>query len=138
MGFLTRNKNIAEANGIGLLLDDLQFLHLCPACGLMHRVEACLVDQDDNAIAGMLWLKSELDEEGTALVRAGNLESLAGYMTTAEAARAVEAEWYEIGAKPFLHGCCDCGLAHLIHWEIVDASGRSISGARLQLKFERG
>lgn len=51
-----------------------------------------------------------------------------------------EEGWFSPTANPFLHGCCDCGLAHRVEYTLTDATGEEISfppGARLALRFSR-
>lgn len=51
-----------------------------------------------------------------------------------------EEGWFSPTANPFLHGCCDCGLAHRVEYTLVNEEGEEIGlppGARLALRFSR-
>lgn len=58
------------------------------------------------------------------------------------AAQAHNDEWLEPTMNPFGHGCCDCGLYHIVEWRLVDAAGNVVHDGHmkrfnLQLKFTR-
>jgi hypothetical protein len=51
-----------------------------------------------------------------------------------------EEGWFSPTANPFLHGCCDCGLAHKVEFTVVDSDGVEQifpSHLRLALRFSR-
>lgn len=51
-----------------------------------------------------------------------------------------EEGWFSPTANPFLHGCCDCGLAHRVDYTLVNEDGEEIGlppGVRLALRFSR-
>lgn len=56
-----------------------------------------------------------------------------------EAAHALDGEWLQPTENPFGHGCCDCGLFHLVKYRIVDDNGDTVSGKgiHIQLQFTR-
>lgn len=53
------------------------------------------------------------------------------------ATHALNGEWLEPSVNPFGHGCCDCGLFHQVEYRVVDSKGKEISGAVLQMKWNR-
>lgn len=46
-----------------------------------------------------------------------------------------EGEWIEPQRKAFVDQCCDCGLTHVIDFEVVDKNKNKIPGATVQFKL---
>lgn len=48
-----------------------------------------------------------------------------------------EEVWCQPSGNPFGHGCCECGLAHAVHYRAVNDDGNPVemNGVHLQLRF---
>lgn len=44
-------------------------------------------------------------------------------------------EWIEPTRKGFIDQCCDCGLTHVIDFEVVDKNKNKVPGVTVQFKL---
>ena len=43
-----------------------------------------------------------------------------------------DAPWFSPTTNPFIHGCCDCGLAHQVEYAFVDRNGERVDCEELR------
>lgn len=55
-----------------------------------------------------------------------------------QAAHALDGEWIQLEGSPFGHGCCDCGLFHVVNYRIIDDSGEEVLNKGLHLQMQWG
>jgi hypothetical protein len=46
-----------------------------------------------------------------------------------------DGQWIEPTRK-YIDQCCDCGLTHVIYFDVVDRNKKKVSGVTIQVKFK--